>query len=180
MVLKKSKKRLLSAVVFAVVTLCSLFYGGGGVVGVGLKTANAETAQTADTAVSVDEITEIANGIIGWKKQDVGSEIGEYLINDDFLSLEGTTPGDWYPIGLGRLGVTDNFDGYLAVINDVIDKRYQSAEKLDKAKATEWHRISLAMLASGGNPRKAGMNGDIDLIADGTYNPKTRFTPATI
>ncbi len=77
----------MSPVVFAVVTLCSLFYGRGGIVG--LKTANAETAQTADTAVSVDEITEIANGIIGWKKQDVGSEIGGYLINDDFLSLAG-------------------------------------------------------------------------------------------
>ena len=169
-VFKKFKKRVLSAVVFAVATLCSFVYGGGGVVCVGL-TVKAETAQTAGAAAaSVDEITEIADGIIQWKKQDVGSEADEYLINDDFLSLAGTTPGDWYPIGLGRLGVTDNFDGYLAVINDVIDKRYQSAEKLDKAKATEWHRISLAMLASGGNPRKAGMNGDIDLIADGTFN----------
>lgn len=169
-VFKKFKKRVLSAVVFAVATLCSFVCGGGGVVCVGL-TVKAETAQTAGAAAaSVDEITEIADGIIRWKKQDVGSEADEYLINDDFLSLAGTTPGDWYPIGLGRLGVTDNFDGYLAVINDVIDKRYQSAEKLDKAKATEWHRISLAMLASGGNPRKAGMNGDIDLIADGTFN----------
>lgn len=169
-VFKKFKKQVLSAVVFAVATLCSFVYGGGGVVCVGL-TVKAETAQTAGAAAaSVDEITEIADGIIRWKKQDVGSEADEYLINDDFLSLAGTTPGDWYPIGLGRLGVTDNFDGYLAVINDVIDKRYQSAEKLDKAKATEWHRISLAMLASGGNPRKAGMNGDIDLIADGTFN----------
>lgn len=169
-VFKKFKKRVLSSVVFAVATLCSFVYGGGGVVCVGL-TVKAETAQTAGAAAaSVDEITEIADGIIRWKKQDVGSEADEYLINDDFLSLAGTTPGDWYPIGLGRLGVTDNFDGYLAVINDVIDKRYQSAEKLDKAKATEWHRISLAMLASGGNPRKAGMNGDIDLIADGTFN----------
>lgn len=169
-VFKKFKKRVLSAVVFAVATLCSFICGGGGVVCVGL-TVKAETAQTAGAAAaSVDEITEIADGIIRWKKQDVGSEADEYLINDDFLSLAGTTPGDWYPIGLGRLGVTDNFDGYLAVISDVIDKRYQSAEKLDKAKATEWHRISLALLASGGNPRKAGMNGDIDLIADGTFN----------
>ncbi len=127
-------------------------------------------AEQALTVPTISEIRGVADGIIKWKKTDVGSQPDEFLINDEFLSLAGTTPGDWYPIGLGRLGVNDNFDGYLAVINDDIDKRYATAEKLDKAKATEWHRISLAILSCGGNPRKAGLNGDIDLIADGTYN----------
>lgn len=119
---------------------------------------------------TVSEITGVADGIIKWKKKDVGSQTDGVLINDEFLSLAGTTAGDWYPIGLGRLGVNDNFEGYLAVINDAVDKRYSTPEKLDKAKATEWHRISLAILSCGGNPRKAGLNGDKDLIADGTYN----------
>ncbi len=127
-------------------------------------------AERALTVPTTREIRGVADGIIKWKKTDVGSQPDEFLINDEFLSLAGTTPGDWYPVGLGRLGVNDNFDGYLAVINDDIDKRYATAEKLDKAKATEWHRISLAILSCGGNPRKAGLNGDIDLIADGTYN----------
>ena len=112
----------------------------------------------------------VALEIIDWKKTDVGSTPNGYLINDEFLTQAGTTPGDWYPIGLGRLGVKDNQEGYLAVINDNVQNRYQTTAKLDKAKATEWHRISLAVLASGGNPRRMGENGDIDLIADGTYN----------
>ena len=119
---------------------------------------------------TVDEIEAVANGIVGWKKLDVGSDPDGFLINDAFLQLAGTTPGDWYPIGMSRLGIADNYDGYLAVIADEIDKRYATPAKLDKAKATEWHRIALAVLASGGNPRKAGTNGDIDLIADGTFN----------
>lgn len=127
-------------------------------------------AGQALTVPTISEIRGVADGIIKWKKADVGSQPDEFLINDEFLSLAGTTPGDWYPVGLGRLGVKDNSDGYMAVINDEIDKRYATAEKLDKAKATEWHRISLAILSCGGNPRKAGLNGDKDLIADGTYN----------
>lgn len=127
-------------------------------------------AGQALTVPTISEIRGVADGIIKWKKADVGSQPDEFLINDEFLSLAGTTPGDWYPVGLGRLGVKDNSDGYMAVINDEIDKRYATAGKLDKAKATEWHRISLAILSCGGNPRKAGLNGDIDLIADGTYN----------
>lgn len=127
-------------------------------------------AGQALTAPTISEIRGVADAIIKWKKADVGSQPDEFLINDEFLSLAGTTPGDWYPVGLGRLGVKDNSDGYMAVINDEINKRYATAEKLDKAKATEWHRISLAILSCGGNPRKAGLNGDKDLIADGTYN----------
>lgn len=112
----------------------------------------------------------VALEIIDWKKSNVGSTSDGVLINDTFLTHAGTTPGDWFPIGLGRLGIKDNQEGYLAVVDDNVQKRYQTDAKLDKAKATEWHRIALAVLASGGNPRRMGANGDIDLIADGTYN----------
>lgn len=126
------------------------------------------TPVSASTATT-DELLDIALGIVNWKKSDVGSDEDGFLISDTFLLAAGTTPGDWYPIGLSRIGISDNFDGYLAVINDNIQKRYQTEDKLDKAKATEWHRITLAVLCSGGNPRRMGENGDIDLIADGIY-----------
>lgn len=124
---------------------------------------------TAQAETSVDYL-QIAQGIINWKKFDVGSTPEGYLINDQLLSVAGTTPGDWYPVGLGRLGIADNQSGYLAVIADNVSKRYKTKDKLDAAKATEWHRITLAMLACGGNPKKAGNDENIDLIADGVYN----------
>lgn len=120
-----------------------------------------------------DRALSVAKGIISWKKADNGSEENGYLINDKFLESAGTTPGDWYPIGLGRLGVTDNFDGYLAVIKDRIEERYRQPGKLSAAKATEWHRISLAVLSAGGDPTNIGTdeNGNaVNLIADGTYD----------
>ena len=128
-------------------------------------------------AAKQSTVYSIATDIINWKKSTVGSNADGYLMNDGFLSLAGTTPGDWYPIGLGRLGITDNQTGYLAVINETVQKRYQTAEKLDRTKSTEWHRIALAVLASGGDPRHMGVNGEIDLIADGTYNRGLTVSP---
>ena len=49
-------------------------------------------AQTSYNAVSVEQIREVANGIIEWKKSDVGSD--NYLINDVLLRQARSTPGD--------------------------------------------------------------------------------------
>lgn len=118
------------------------------------------------------EIFNIAQDIIAWKKLDNGSSPSGYLINDTYLQYAGTTAGDWYPIGLGRLNIKDNNEAYLAVIKDKVEERYQMPGRLHSAKSTEWHRIALAILAMGGDPTSCGIcNGQsIDLIADGTYD----------
>lgn len=109
----------------------------------------------------------IADGLIAWKKSDLNAKSDENLINNEYLSLAGTTPGDWYVIGLSRLGKDDNYEGYLAVIAEKIKERYTEPGRLSAAKSTEWHRISLAVLAAGGNPENIGGE---NLIADGTYD----------
>lgn len=127
----------------------------------------------AEGATEADEAWTIAQGIIAWKRSDNGSDPDGYLLNDIYLALAGTTPGDWYPIGLGRLGIADRNSAYLAVVRDRVEERYAQPGKLNSAKATEWHRIALAVLAMGGDPTAFGTdeNGQpIDLIADGTYN----------
>lgn len=120
-----------------------------------------------------DYILEIIEGIIHWKKSSSNIDFNDPLFNNDFLEAAGETSGDWYPIGMGRIGYEDDYDAYLAVIKDVVQDRYKEAHKLSKAKSTEWHRISLAVLASGGDPtviRKDSNGQSINLIADGTYN----------
>lgn len=162
--MKRGRMLFLAAAVFAVAAMA-----GGRLL---------PCVRAAQEGVTVGQILEVAEALIEWKKEDMGSTADGFLINDAFLQLAGTTPGDWYPIGLGRLGVEDNQSGYLAVIEDCVQKRYDdpSGAKLDAAKATEWHRISLAILACGGNPRAVGEDRDgdgrkdLDLIADGTYD----------
>lgn len=77
------------------------------------------------------------------------------------------------PSAFRGLGVEDRYDAYLAVLRDQVEERYRQPGALSAAKATEWHRIALAVLAAGGDPTSFGTDGDgqpIDLIADGTYN----------
>ena len=126
-----------------------------------------------------DNFLSVADGIIAWKKADNGSKPDGYLINDKYLENAGTTPGDWYPIALGRLGIQDNNEGYLAVIKDRVEERYRESGRLSAAKATEWHRIALAVLAMGGDPTNFGTDENgapINLIADGTYD-RGKTTP---
>lgn len=116
------------------------------------------------------DLVDVRQQLVNWKKLSLGIEACKNLLGDEMLSLSGSTPGDWYPFGLAMAGISDNFDGYMASVNDYVSKKYATDDKLSKAKATEWHRISLALTACGGDPRHAGNDGDIDLIADGTYN----------
>lgn len=128
---------------------------------------------SASAADGVIDIRAVANGIVGWKKQDNGAGADGFLLNEKYLELAGTTPGDWYQIGMSRLGIEDNYDGYLAVVKDRVEERYSEVGKLGAAKATEWHRISLSILACGGDPTSFGTDesgAPINLIADGTYN----------
>lgn len=127
-------------------------------------------AAVADETNLETELQKTAEEIVAWKKREMGVSTESPLLCGAYLSLAGSTPGDWYPVGLSRLGMEDAYADYLAVLNDTVEKRYQTPQKLDKAKATEWHRIIFATLAAGGNPRKMGTDGSIDLIADGVYN----------
>ncbi|MBD3107399.1 hypothetical protein IEO70_03395 [Bacillus sp. AGMB 02131] len=123
--------------------------------------------------VETEKLLDLIEGIINWKKESVGLETGDYLLSNVFLKNAGDTTGDWYPIGLGRIGYNDDYEAYLAVIDDVVSERYKGKNELDETKATEWHRISLAILSMGGDPTQIGEDkegNNINLIADGTYN----------
>lgn len=129
----------------------------------------------ADSTVTARLLRDTADGIIKWKKGNAGLDdaVSSPLLSGAFLDLAGTTAGDWYPIGLSRLGISDDYDAYLAVLRENVRVRYGSSEKLSNTKATEWHRIILSVLAAGGDPTNMGKDKSgqtIDLISDGTYN----------
>lgn len=124
-------------------------------------------------------LTRTIEELIDWKKSDAGAKEGESIFTAAFLAQAGATAGDWYPIGMGRYGYPENYQSYLAVLADNVSVRYGTENKLDKYKATEWHRIALAVAATGGNPRAVGEydGAPIDLISDGTYNRGFTVSP---
>lgn len=122
---------------------------------------------------SVSDITEAIDGILAWKRAQQGVAEGQPLLSGELLTYAGSSATDWLPIGLSRCGVEDDYDAYLAALQTYVEQKYREEDKLDRVKATEWHRISLAVLACGGDPTHFGKdeNGsDINLIADGVYD----------
>ncbi|MDR1092659.1 MAG: hypothetical protein LBL66_00755 [Clostridiales bacterium] len=120
---------------------------------------------------------DIVSGIVDWKRGEQGFSDGR-LLQGNFLRLAGSTPGDWFPFGMSRLGINDDYAAYRAALSANIGERYADADKLDKYKATEWHRASLALLAAGGDPYEFGYFGNTyNLIADGTYNRGLTVSP---
>ena len=119
---------------------------------------------------SVSDITEAIDGILAWKRAQQGVAEGQPLLSGELLTYAGSTAADWLPIGLSRYGAEDDYDSYLAALRTYVEQKYREPDKLDRTKATEWHRIALAVLACGGDPTHFGRdeNGaDINLIADG-------------
>lgn len=122
---------------------------------------------------SVSDITEAIDGILAWKRAQQDVAEGQPLLSGELLTYAGSTAADWLPIGLSRYGAEDDYDSYLAALRTYVEQKYREPDKLDRTKATEWHRIALAVLACGGDPTHFGRdeNGaDINLIADGVYD----------
>lgn len=115
-----------------------------------------------------DEIKEKIEQIIDWKKTESAQRTVDPLFSNTFLKNAGNSVVDWYVFAMGRAGYPDDYEAYRAVIEQNVQQRYKERGQLSVSKATEWHRISLAYLAAGGDPTKIG--GMHNLIADGTYN----------
>ena len=131
--------------------------------------ASAAEAFAAHKDYNEKDIQSVIENIINHKKQQLGVDKASNLLSALAVSA-GTTAGDWYAFSVGRLGIDDDYFSYLTALQDYVESKYKTADKLDKTKSTEWHRIALAVLACGGNPRRMGERGEIDLIArDGRY-----------
>lgn len=125
------------------------------------------------SGLTASEAYSVADGIIAWKKSELGQPADGFLIDETYAELAGSSSGDWYPIAIARLGIKANYRTYLVALRAFIESLYSDPDKLGKAKATDLQRISLAFLATGGDPTSAGKTpaGDnINLIADGVYD----------
>lgn len=94
---------------------------------------------------------------------------GAQVMNSTFLQKVSSTSTDWYAFCLGRLGVSDNYSGFLSAADSYVRKKYAQhpSTGLSTNTATEWHRLTVAVLAAGGDPTSVGGQ---NLIADGVYD----------
>ena len=116
------------------------------------------------TASSYDLDTVISQ-TVSWKRGTSDNTV----FTADFLNNVSSTASDWTVLFLGRLGIAEDYDAFLnrasAYVKDLYDKNPSTG--LSTNTPTEWHRLTMAVLAAGGDPTDVGGH---DLIADGTYN----------
>ena len=96
---------------------------------------------------------------------------------EDILSSKLVAPGesvsDWIAIATGCSGNPVKRNAYLKGLEEYVTAEYEQNGCLHNIKATEYHRISLAVLALGRDPTAFGKDASgeaINLIAEGTYN----------
>ena len=103
--------------------------------------------------------------------EKAGCDYADILTSD--MVVPGESVSDWIAIATGCSGNPVKRNAYLKGLEDYVTKEYAENGGLHNIKATEYHRISLVVLALGGDPTCFGVDdaGDpINLIADGTYN----------
>ena len=112
-------------------------------------------------------IAETANAL-----SSAGGHAGSVLADSKQVT-PGSSLSDWMAITLARSETPERYDQYLSGLKKYVEKAYAKNGGLHDIKATEYHRISLAVLSLGGDPTAFGKKSNgtpIDLIADGTYN----------
>lgn len=114
-----------------------------------------------------------ANGLdaLNAVAKKAGCQYEDILQSD--LVVPGESISDWIAIATGCSGNPVKRNAYLKGLEEYVTNAYAEDGGLHTIKATEWHRISLAVMALGGDPTSFGTDesGDpINLIADGTYD----------
>lgn len=174
---RKLVKKTFVGLIALVISMTTIVGGQSSVWATETSTENERAAQSGADASGfsqeMQEYKDTIDGIIAWAKSANGIAKNQPLFSGEFLETVGTTAGDWYAIALSRLGYKEDYQAYLSALTVYVEEKYKEADKLDATKATEWHRISLAYLSTGGDPTYAGTDiegKNINLIADGTYD----------
>ena len=115
-------------------------------------------------AASSYDLDTVISQTVSWKRGT-----SDTVFTADFLKNVSSTASDWTVLFLGRLGIAEDYSAFLnrasAYVKDLYDKNPSTG--LSANTPTEWHRLTMAVLAAGGDPTDVGGH---DLIADGTYN----------
>lgn len=94
---------------------------------------------------SSQSVAQAADAVLKWRKLKNGVSGSGLLFTQAYAQNAGNGC-DWFAIAAGRYGIADDPAAYLENIEKYITQKYKTQDKLDAVKATEWHRIALAVL----------------------------------
>lgn len=115
-------------------------------------------------AAASDDLNSVISQTVSWKRGT-----NDRVFTEKFLNNVSSPASDWTVVFLGRLGIGEEYSAFLNRANTYVKEKYDKnpSTGLSTNTPTEWHRLTMAVLAAGGDPTDVGGH---DLIADGTYN----------
>lgn len=105
-------------------------------------TASAENSESSEQ----EQIYDIINSIVSQRDP----ESSDCIITDDIISEAGSSVSDWFAFSAGRLGRSERFDEYISAVEDYLNNNQTEV-------VTDFQRLSLTVLACGGDPVKLGL-----------------------
>ncbi|MBT9848820.1 hypothetical protein GPK96_19585, partial [Blautia sp. MCC289] len=117
-------------------------------------------------AAASDDLNSVISQTVSWKRGT-----NDRVFTEKFLNNVSSPASDWTVVFLGRLGIGEEYSAFLNRANTYVKEKYDKnpSTGLSDNTPTEWHRLTMAVLAAGGDPTHVGGH---DLIADGTYKCK--------
>ena len=140
--MENGKKRV---IIIGIVTILLAL----GILGIAISFLGNETKKESQVETVMEELA-------NWESRRYSSSIDQ----------AGTPSVDWYVFAMSRGGYQENYQDYRENLSRYVKECYQKNETLSLDATTEYHRISLALLAAGGDPENVE---GINLIAEGTY-----------
>lgn len=82
----------------------------------------------------------------------------ELFLQMSFWETSAVPNTDWTVVFLRRLGIQENYDAFLTRANTYVKGAYDKnpSTGLSTNTPTEWHRLTMAVLAAGGDPDECG------------------------
>lgn len=120
---------------------------------------------------TVQKCRKMQQEILQWKLEQTEQKT---LVSGEVLKYAGQSASDWFVFAAARSGILEGQGRYLKALQKHVETIYDDLEEnLSKMYATDWHRLSLTILACGGDPTAFGTDSQgnpINLVADGTWN----------
>lgn len=130
-------------------------------------TGGSTDAASQGHSYTADEIREIEDGIIDWKKSLIGEK---ELFAGAFVDKAGDPASDWFAFSASRMGIEGDRASYLARMQETVEAIYADPEKYQGSLlVSDIYRMILTIKACGGNPEQFGTDPEgnpINLLKD--------------
>lgn len=97
----------------------------------------------------IEQVYNAINTVISWRNSESGTA-SDTTISDDMITDAGSSVTDWFAFSFGRLGKEERLEEYISAVEGYVNDTQTQV-------VTDFQRLSLTILACGGDPTQLGL-----------------------